>query len=233
MNRKQIHTLGLGLLVFILCEHGIETSFAQNRSDRSKPQKLDVKNLKKRYWSEKEEYDVVQNRAFTKENRFELHAFGGFVLSDPFLKVYQVGGSLSYHFTEYLGISVLYFQYFTSPSTASDIFTESFSVGPKTNPEQSFYGGELNWNLIYGKRNLLGADILYYDMHVLFGVGSTQTAIGSHVTPTLGVGQQTYFSEHFAFRTDYRFHYYKDNLDGAPRDNFSHSVTIGISLFLF
>ncbi len=205
----------------------------------SKPARLDVQDLKKRYWNEKEEYDVVQNRTYSKSGKIELQLFGGFILGDPFLTIYNTGGSLGYHFSEYLGVSLLAWKSFSSDSGAAKDFQDTIKTSASTNPLKGYYGSEVNWNFIYGKRNLFGSNILYYDVHALFGLGMTASTTGNYLTPSLGFGQQTYITKRIAFRTDYRLQYIKETIPGRSgsssieRSNFMHSITLGFSFFFF
>lgn len=201
--------------------------------------------LKKRYWSRNDEAEqqVVQHRLFTKARRLELGVFGGSVGTDPFLSVKNVGFSLGYHFSEYLGAHLMGWKFFTSPSSASDDFTRSQpGLAADTNFPEFYYGGEMSFSPIYGKLSLLGAAIIYYDLHLMGGVGMTDTESGNYFTAHLGIGQQFYLSRYFALKVGYRlmrnseWTLYKTGTSKGQRHiertNYSNVITVGISCLL-
>jgi outer membrane beta-barrel protein len=98
--------------------------------------------------------------------------------------------------------------------------------------------------MLYGKLSVLGKSIIYYDLHLLGGLGYTRTENGSYATPSLGIGQRFYLSKLTSFRVDYRLQYYNETLIekqittklGQPvgaRDNFNNTITFGFSFMLF
>src|SRR3954454_2273422 len=84
--------------------------------DTGEGEDVDVGKVKQRYWSRGDDSDlgVVQNRLYSKEGKVEVAGFGGVVNNDPFLTVNNLGGTLGYHFTEYLGVNLVAWKDFTS-----------------------------------------------------------------------------------------------------------------------
>lgn len=208
----------------------------------AQPKRVEVKELKKQYWSQEEDVDVVQNRVYSKAKRMEFGLLGGSIFTDPFLSVSHAGVSLGYHFTEYLSAQLMYWKYFSSSSQALKTLEAQTGATTNTNPPKSFMGAEVGWNFIYGKLSLLGKAILYYDFHVLLGGGQTDTESGKNVALHAGVGQQIYLSKLFAIRMDYRLMRYSENIIekvnpitrgqiAEKRTNYSNVITLGISLF--
>ena len=102
-------------------------------------------------------------------------------------------------------------------------------------------------SLIYGKLSLVGKSILYYDMHLLGGMGATSTESGTYFTPHIGIGQQVFLNKNMSIKLDYRLMEYTELLldkisvgpnAGKPilgnpyRVNWTHSIVIGVD-FLF
>src|SRR5882724_4686107 len=73
-------------------------------SDNGQGERVNVENIKQKYWArgDESELGVVQNRLYSKAGKFELALFGGLLSTDPFLNVTALGGSLGYHFSEYV-----------------------------------------------------------------------------------------------------------------------------------
>lgn len=237
-NGKKVVIVSLCLSLFVsnLC-------FAQSDS-KKEVKRVDVKKLKKQYWSQEDSYDVVQNRLYSKSGRFEFELYGGAIFTDPFLSVNNLGGLLGYHFTEFLGVELVGWKSFSKASRALEIFQSEIGATTNYNEPKWFLGVEASFSLIYGKLSLLGKSILYYDLHLLGGLGATDTESGRNFTILMGLGQQIYISSMFALRMDYRLSYYKETIlervqaaslgeAVAERTNWSNIITVGLSMFLF
>ena len=213
-------------------------------------EQVNVDKIKEKYWArgDESELGVVQNRTYTKTHKIELSLLGGLIFTDPFLSVQSFGGSLSYHFSEYLAASIMYNKYFTSQSSAVSAAQQTISsLGgaafiPPTNYPSSFYGAEAVWSVLYGKLSVLGKSIIYYDMHLLGGMGVTSTESGSDITGDIGLGQQVFLSKRFSIKFDYRMLIYNETLLekvlpaqlGKPtgtRINYTNSFVLGLSYF--
>ena len=212
-----------------------------------KAERVNVENIKQKYWArgEESELGVVQNRLYSKEHKIELSGFYGFLGSDPFLNTSAVGGSIGFHLSEYLSLSVMGWKSYANPSSAFEGFTQNLQAAkgvpavPDTNFPKSYYGGEVGWNLLYGKLSVLGKAIIYYDLHLLGGLGVTSTESGNNLTPHIGLGQQVFLSKLISLRVDYRLMRYNETLInkangsntlGDNRVNWTNAITVGVSL---
>jgi outer membrane beta-barrel protein len=208
-------------------------------------ERVNVESIKERYWArgDENELGVVQNRTYTKAGKFELGVFGGFVTTDPFLNVKNLGFSFGYHFNEYISAHFVYFHDYPTASSALQTFEQTEGATANTNPPRNYYGGELQASILYGKLSLVGKKIIYYDMHLTAGVGLTNTDNGNYVTPSVGVGQQIFLTKSLALNIDYRLMAYHEaiyekvitselgQLDGY-RMNWTNVFSIGVE-FLF
>mgnify|MGYP000505615145 CR=1 FL=1 len=208
-------------------------------------EKVDVEQIKEKYWARGSapEMGVVQNRTYSKALRIESSIFAGISTTDPFLSVRTAGGSIGFHFSEYLAFHVVAFKSFVSPSTALKTFEDTIAATTNYNSPKWFVGAEGSASLLYGKLSLLGQKILYYDMHLTGGAGLTSTRNGDYFTPTLGLGQQVYLSQNISLRLDYRVMAYREDIVervitsklGQVTDrryNFTHSVIFGLTFLL-
>lgn len=220
-----------------------DSSQAQNQD--SGAERVNVENIKEKYWARGDETElgVVQNRAYSKANKWEVGVYGGAVLTDPFLDVKNAGFSLGYHFSEYFEVRANMWKDFASGSTALGTFQSTLGGETNYNKPKAYYGGEAVGSLLYGKLSVLGKSIIYFDLHLLGGLGATNTQNGTYVTPHVGVGQQVYVSKSTSISLDYRLMYYHEQIverviptkigqDVGSRNNFSNVITLGVN-FMF
>jgi outer membrane beta-barrel protein len=215
---------------------------------------VNVDSIKEKYWArgDQSELGVVQNRTYTKAHKWELGLFGGTVATDPFLSVYNAGGTFGYHFSEYFAVQALYFRDWASPSSALTTLEQQLTAqnnGNKngatanTNPPRDYYGAEMVWSLLYGKLSVFGQSIIYYDLNLLGGLGFTATQSGTDFTEHVGIGQQVYLSKRVSLKFDYRLMHYEETITqsviptefGDPvgnRQNYSNVFVFGVSFML-
>lgn len=126
--------------------------------------------------------NVVQNRFFYKEKRFEIAPVLGAVPNNPFVKRYIGGVLLAYHFNETLAVGG---QLLYSPDlgvndlkdltiTLVQIAHQGQSNGEFQQPYDKMILGStfsLNWAPVYGKINLVGEKVLNFDLYGSAGVG--------------------------------------------------------------
>lgn len=168
---------------------------------------LEVEKVKEKYWAQGEEskLGVVQNRTYSKQGKLQVGLLGGRASDDPFLSTMTYGLNLGYNFSEFWGASLLGLGYSVKGSNALETLQaggkEANTVAPK-----SYYGAEATGSFLYGKLSLLGASIIYYDMHATGGAGVTKTENdAASATVSLGLGQRFYITKSFSLRMDYRF----------------------------
>lgn len=214
------------------------------RADSPKPrgEQLNIDSLKDKLWLKGEDYEirVIQNRLYSKTGKFHIGAFGAQISTDPFLDVRSLGAVTGIYFSETIGIEAFYWKAYASPSSALTTLEATVGNTANTNLPKSFMGGELIVAPIYGKLSLFGKKILYYDLHLLGGVGYTKTETGSYMTPSLGIGQQIHLSRYLTFRFDYRWMTYNESVlkkvnpstpgeIAGERRSTSNVITLGLS----
>lgn len=219
---------------------------AQTQDAESGAEKVNVENIKSKYWARgnESEMGVVQNRTYTKDGKWELGVFGGVILTDPFLNVNNAGALLGYHFSEYFSVEGLYWKSFAGVSSAYTML-QAEGGQDNYNKPKAYYGSEAVGSFLYGKLSIFGKSIVYYDMHFLGGLGITQTENGNYITPHIGLGEQVYLSKSFSLRLDWRMMYYRENITQwqetvaqdrgtvvGTRSDWSNTITLGAS-FMF
>jgi outer membrane beta-barrel protein len=126
-------------------------------------------------------YNVVQNRFFLKENRFELAPVVGYVPNNPFAKRYVGGLLAAYHFSENFAAEGA-FMY--SPdlgandlkdltTTLVNIAHQGAEVSFQQPVDKLILGATFaaRWAPVYGKINLLGERVLNFDFYGVAGLG--------------------------------------------------------------
>lgn len=211
-------------------------------------EQVDVNSIKEKYWArgDESELGVVQNRLYSKSRKVELSLFGGVTTSDPFLSIKNYGGSVGFHFSEYLAAEVMAWKYSASGSNALEVLQDPTGANSNANinKPKSFIGAEAVGSILYGKLSLLGQKIIYFDLHLAGGAGITATQNGSYFTPSVGIGQQVYLTQKLTLKIDYRLQRYNEeiidriktlspsfNKSIGSRVNFNNSIMIGVSYF--
>jgi outer membrane beta-barrel protein len=210
-------------------------------------EEVDVEKIKEKYWARGNETEmgVVQNRLYPKFHRFEIGFLGGNLSGDPFLTTLNAGFSTGFHFSEFLGVHVQYWQAFVSPSSALTTLQNDLNTTTNTNEVRRYLGGDLRASVLYGKLSLLGAAILYFDAYFSLGAGRITTESGNSLLLSVGIGQQIHLSRVFSVNLDYKVVRYREDIIGkisgtdgnlgeyiATRNNLSALFTIGFSVFL-
>ena len=201
----------------------------------------ELEKIKSRYWAQGSETEmgVVQNRLYTKQGKVESWLFGGIVASDPFLSIQTTGLNLGYHFNETSSFHLMGMKHFVGPSAALNVLRKG-SKEANTNLPAGMVGAEYKASLLYGKLSLVGAKILYFDMHFGLGAHVTNTETGNYIGPMASVGQSIYLARNVSLRFDYRNIAYRERLiekekSGTlgqiigTRNNNSHTLQIGVS----
>lgn len=222
---------------------GVPSDVPSNGDDS---EQVNVDQIKEKYWARGNETElgVVQNRTYSKKGKLEFSLLSGVIFSDPFLNVNPVGFSVGYHLTEFVALQVIAFHDLVAPSTALQTFQQELGATTNTNPPKNYLGLEGMWSIFYGKLSVLGKSIIYYDFHLLGGLGVTDTMSGQYVTPSLGLGQRFYISKTTSIRLDYRMQFYHENIleqqvvtelgqIRGTRDNWTNAITLGLSFMLF
>ena len=224
-----------------------QSADATAKNTEDKGEEIAVDQIHDRYWAQGRDVEVgvVQNRIYSKRKKFELAVTGAKLNGDPFLTTNTLGGSLGYHFSEYLSLHALGWKAFVSNSSALTELISQLGTTTNTNPVNSFFAGELRASVLYGKLSLLGKLILYFDANLSAGAGSISTSSGRDFAYFFGIGQQIHVSHLFSINIDYRFLLYNETIPAAfatqnipvggavgTRSNLSGLTTLSFSIFL-
>ncbi len=226
--------------------------------------KVDLKKLEDKYWSAKDEdYGVIQNRTFSKKGKFYASLVYGPLINDAFAKARAAGGMLGYYLNEDFGVELSYLGYDSKQNdTVTSYTTLPGAVSPQFNLVKNSMAASLTYTPFYAKMAFMNKGILYFDMGFTLGAGMTSYEIqkttvngtGSAV-PTnemksaphfeIGVMQQLFLSQYFAFRLDIKNSFYSqksqqfqlgNGIAESARPEITKSVndtTISLGLTLF
>lgn len=189
--------------------------------------KVDLKKLEDKYWSAKDdEYGVIQNRTFAKAGKFYLSLVYGPLINDPYAKARASGGMLGYYLSEDWGIELDYLMYNSTQNDTVTAYESQFGgAKPDYNLVKTSKTLSLTYTPFYAKMAFMNKAILYFDMGFTLGVGQTDYEIqkvnkdnGGNKTQAnemksaphfeIGVMQQMFLSQYFAFRLDIKNSFY-------------------------
>ena len=181
--------------------------------------------------------DVVQNRFFLKEGRFEITAASGYVPNNPM--VTRFSGSLfgAYHMNEKFAgeFAFMYFPDLGSNDLKGltqklvEIATNRSNQSNFEQPvEKAMLGASFaaRWSPIYGKINLIGENVLNFDFYMTGGLGmlsaksyyaySDQDVISLrydsnklHIPLNVGIGTNLFINQSLAIKIDARSFVYR------------------------
>jgi outer membrane beta-barrel protein len=181
--------------------------------------KIDVSDLEQKYWAAKDtDFNVVQNRMYSKAGRFGLSGVYGSLLNDPWTTGATYGGSLSYYLSERYGIEASYLYTDARDSKAVDYLRANQGGTPDYNKLKSYYGVGFEWVPFYAKMSVLNSMITYFDMGFTFGLGmqtyEQQKVEGSSVVTTpaaeITVTQHYFLSRYLGLRVDLKNRFYQE-----------------------
>lgn len=225
--------------------------------------KVDLKKLEDKYWSAKDdEYGVIQNRTFAKTGKFYASLVYGPLVNDPAAKARAAGGMLGYFLNEDFGLEVSYLSYGSKANETVETYSSQFGATPDHNLVKTAKAISLNYTPLYAKMAFMNKGILYFDMGFTLGAGTTDYEIqkidkngaGTKSQSNemvsvphfeIGVMQQLFLSQYFAFRLDIKNSFYSQKLKqyeigiGVPESSrleYSKSVndttiTFGLTVF--
>ncbi|MDZ4677550.1 MAG: outer membrane beta-barrel domain-containing protein [Oligoflexia bacterium] len=215
--------------------------------------KIDISDLENKYWTAKDtEFNVVQNRLYTKAKKFSVTPTTGPLLTDSFNTSWNYGVALNYYFTEREGVEVTGWKTASTPSSTTSYFTNRFAVQPDYNIHSGFIGVSYNWIPVYAKLSLLEKKIFYFDMSLSPGLGvsfmnsntfattvsNSAARAQTPITLSLDFAQQVFISEHFALRLDLRNHFYQEKIYKADlqtevqsKSTYYGSIMLGVTIF--
>lgn len=212
---------------------------AQKRQDG----KLDVSDLEKKYWAPKDtDFNVVQNRTYSKEKRFSGTVLFGTPTNDLFNEGTHLGLLGNYFFSERYGVELSYFSSSLGESSSVSRFRE-LSLGgtsPDYSTLKSQYGVSFNWVPFYSKMSFLNQKIIYFDMAfspAISYLNYTQQTDGdpaeknkSSIAYGIDITQYYFISKYFAVRVDLRNRWFTEKVirftDGSTQSDKNSVLTM-------
>lgn len=182
--------------------------------------KLDVSDLEKKYWAAKDtDFNVVQNRLFSKAGRLGLTLNYGMYVGEPWSKGPTYGASLNYFFNERYGVEFAYSKTDSSDNDAT-VKLKQQSGSPNHTKLKGYYGVGFNWVPFYAKMSFLNSSIVYFDMSITPGVGivsyEQQKEEGNAMQNTVGfslaITQHFFLTKWLALRLDYKNYWYNEDM---------------------
>ena len=173
--------------------------------------KLDIKKLEQKYWSAKDDdFNVVQNRRYTKANRFFLSGNMGIPFNDPFSTGTINSLQFGYYKNERWGFDFNYTRASMHDNNAVSDFINRYGITPDRNVYQGSKMLSATYVPLYAKMSFLDTSIIYFDMGISAGIGQTDYTIKKQegddnrtaMSYQWSINQQIFFSEHFAVRVD-------------------------------
>jgi outer membrane beta-barrel protein len=180
----------------------------------------------------------VQNRFFLKKNRFELSPMLGYVPNNPFAQRFVGGVGMGYHFTEAFAVQgLITYSPDLGTSDLKGLTTTLIRIAASSgdrNFQQPLdkitlaFSAAMVWAPLYGKINLLGEQVLNFDLYFVLGAGMNSKTnyyaredtvaegevaldkVGTGVTvgPNAGVGFNFFLSQSVALKLDGRMNFY-------------------------
>lgn len=203
--------------------------------------KVDVTDLEKKYWASKDtDFSVVQNRLYTKANRFALSLQYGTLINDQWSDAPTLSGSLGYYFSERFGIEGHYQQTNSSDNKAlSNLKAQSGTANH--GKIKGYQGLSVNWVPFYAKMSVLNGAIMYFDMAISPTIGMTTydqqivTGNRSQTAPTIGIDvtQSFFFNKYAAVRVDYKNRWFQEEIMRYSTGASLNKETSQTSILLF
>jgi len=203
-------------------------------SSQEAPKKVDVESLEKRYWAPKDKkFKVVQNRSYTKTNKFFLSVMPSLMLNEEYSSGFGLNAGLGYFFNDRWGLEL---EYQTMSLSDNDLQSEliqlkGFGDNGKTT---SYIGATARWMPFYAKMSFLGNKIVYFDLSLGLSAGIMSyeqqfvegdpnigapgnTFTGQNLDQTamafgFDISQSFYLSRKFLLRVDYKHRFYSQDL---------------------
>ncbi len=206
----------------------------------------------------KDRIPPVTGYTFLMARRFEIAPTFSLSFRDAFWTKYVVGATLTYHFTETLGVALRGGYAFTSVSGAAQICPAGEACRSPTKEELDGKGpGQINlvtgldfeWAPLYGKISLLAEGFAHFNLYLIAGPAAIQykapkdgNVPGSDsawaVGGEAGLGMRFIFNRWMALRFELRDVIYREKTAGATETTgAAHQVRnqlffdIGLSFF--
>lgn len=186
----------------------------------SSADRIDVSDLEKKYWAAKDtDFNVVQNRLYSKAGRLSFSGFYGTLVNDPWSTGPTFGGTVAYYFSERYGIEAEYSLTNSDDNQAAQRLKQQGGY-PDHNQLRDYYGLNFEWVPFYAKMSVLNSFIMYFDMGFSLGGGmqtyTQKRDIGDQnvATPALefNVTQHYFMSKNFGLRVDLKNRWYQEDV---------------------
>lgn len=204
---------------------------AQTGNQGKASDKVDLKKLEDKYWSAKDEdYGVIQNRTFAKKGKLYASLVYGPLLNDPSAKGRAAGAMLGYFLNEDFGVEFSYLTYDSKKNDTVSAYENLLSVAASVSPDYNLLKStktiSLSYTPFYAKMAFMNMSIMYFDMGFTLGTGfsdyeiqkvtkdqTTGEKTSSNEKKTaphfeIGVMQQLFLNQYFAFRLDIKNTFY-------------------------
>jgi outer membrane beta-barrel protein len=175
----------------------------------------------------KERIRPVSGHLFLKKGRLELSPSATLSFRDAFFTKYILGGTVTYHPLETLGVSLRAGYALPGVSGSAQLCTFNDSAGcsaprfedldGKAPGQITMMGGlDLQWAPIYGKVSLLAEKFIHFDMYAIGGVSAVQYrgppeagtsgASSAYIAPgaNVGIGARFFLNRWMTVRTEVR-----------------------------
>ncbi|MBM4319049.1 MAG: outer membrane beta-barrel domain-containing protein [Deltaproteobacteria bacterium] len=174
-----------------------------------------------------QEVRVFQQRPFLRKQRVELAPVAGLSINDPMVEHVTLGGTLNYHFTEFVAGGVSYWRTMGYETGLYDKMQHDFSLLPRVLKTESLITGQVSYAFLYGKFALFNTWVIHFDTHVQGGLGVTQTVAGdTKFAGDYGLGQRYFLLDWLSLNLELRHYIFSD-------DGLFHNVTLAAGLGFF
>lgn len=182
---------------------------------------------------------VIQRRFLPKTGRFELNVNGMTNLNNPWFNNFGGSGKLAYYMTERWALEIVAMGFsVASRQVTQDLQTSNNITTTNVVTAQSFFGGAIKWNPIYGKVSFLDRSIVPFDVNFDLGAGVTGTNYQNREEPTIhfATSQNFALSKSFSFRWGLDWNFYNAetlNPGGQQVSVFHNDLFIGLGLSVY
>lgn len=174
---------------------------------------VDISDIQSQYWKAHDrEFEVIQNKLYTKENRIELTPLFGLYQRVDFQDTRTLGLSAAYHFSDMWGAELMGYKMFTNDSHILRTFKETRNATVEFNAERYYAGASALFTPVYGKFSFLGKKISHFDLYLSAGGGVVMTT-AMRPAVSAGLGQKFWVSPKWNFRVEYRWMRYNDRVN--------------------
>ncbi|RDV40001.1 outer membrane beta-barrel domain-containing protein [Bradymonadaceae bacterium TMQ3] len=204
------------------------------------------------YWTSERDLRVLRDRLYDREGRIGAGIYTGLMSSEPFYYYIPVGGRVSYHFSDQLGVEVggafMNAQGVLTRNTQLMDFLvadrgEGFDAA--TDTEDRFLwraNAVVTWSPFYGKLALLQRKLSHFDLNVAAGLGAvsverpnqTRDAANTKLTVegVLGVGAHFFVTPDLTVRLDGRGYIYRGAKFDHNEDSFFGQLRLPVEFLV-